>query len=250
MGEMRAALKRRRKLPDRDVRMRNVSRPLSNEEFLFVGRFRCGNLSGHAWPARSRASGALTRGATERATRRAHEVSVVNYRSSRPKGGTLIAAWSLARAGRFRVSGFVLSPGITPAVISALSIELPLVLGLGYVFFRTRGLELGIAVNAVLLAVIKGYTDYTDLPDMLVAVGALAAGVAVAWGTVAPPGIPSRAEAMVLSAVGTYAVLLGTIKIVTDPYDPFDTFLGAMAVVAGALLLRWASSRRHRSAAS
>ncbi|HLY76406.1 MAG TPA: hypothetical protein VKT21_00805 [Thermoplasmata archaeon] len=148
------------------------------------------------------------------------------------------------------MSGFVLSPGITPALISGFSIELPLVLGLGYVFFRTRGLELGIAVNAVLLAVIKGYTDYTDLADMLVAVGALAAGVAVAWGTARPPGVPSRPEAIVLSVVGTYAVLLGTIKIVTDPFDPFDTFLGAMAVVAGALLLRGASSRRHRSAPS
>ena len=141
------------------------------------------------------------------------------------------------------MTGFELSPGITPTLVSIFSIELPLAFGLGYVLFRDRGLEAAIALNAVVLAAIKVYTDYSDFYDMLVAAAALAAGLAMGGLLVAPDRNPSRGARLVVLVVAVYAIPLGTIKILTDVYDPFDTFLGASAVIAGAILLRWALVR-------
>lgn len=136
------------------------------------------------------------------------------------------------------MTGFILSPGITPALVSAVSIELPLAYGLGYVLFRTRGLDLAIVLNALLLGAIKIYTDYPDPYDMLVTAGTLASGLAM-WGlTRGRAWVPSRKERTVLAAVAWYAIAAGVLKIVTDPYDPFDTFLSASAIIAGGFVLQ------------
>jgi hypothetical protein len=143
------------------------------------------------------------------------------------------------------MSGFVLSPGITPALISAISIEIPLVLGLGYAFYRNRGFEVAVVLNALALSAIKVYTDYLDFYDMLVAAAGLLSGFALG-GTLARPGASlTRPLRGLLDVVAGYSILLGALKIVTDPYDPFDTFLGAFAVVASVILLRWIWTRTH-----
>lgn len=137
------------------------------------------------------------------------------------------------------VSGFVLSPGITPELVSACAIELPLVLGLAYVFYRNRGLEFAILLNALAYGAIKVVTDYFDVYDMLVTAGCLGAAI-VMVGSLRRPSNPPRGRVRFGGfAVALYGILVGTVKIVTDPLDPFDTFLSALAILAGALVVRW-----------
>jgi hypothetical protein len=142
------------------------------------------------------------------------------------------------------VTGFVLSPGITPALVSAFAIELPLVFGLAYVVFRNRGLEFAIALNALALGVIKVVTDYADPYDMLVAAGTLLAGGAMFGVALRPASPPYRLAPAALLIVGFYGIAVGAFKILTDPLDPFDSFLSASAIIAGAFLLRWVFMRR------
>ena len=144
------------------------------------------------------------------------------------------------------MTGFLLSPGITPALVSACAVELPLALGLGYLFYRDRGLEVAIGLNAVGLAAIKIYTDYADIFDLLLAVVVLAAGLAWLVLRLSPDRSPSRLIRGGSMALATFAVPLGAIKVISDFYDPFDTFLACMGILAGALLLRWSLSGPSR----
>jgi hypothetical protein len=149
------------------------------------------------------------------------------------------------------MTGFALSPGITPALVSVFSVELPLVLGLAYVFFRGRGFEFALALNAIVLGAIKLYTDYSDFYDVLVALAALLPGVVVLAKvvlterlTVRPLSRPLRG---IVVLVAVYAIPFGLLKIFLDFYDPFDTFMAVTAIVAGALLLRWLFGRPSSS---
>lgn len=143
--------------------------------------------------------------------------------------------------------GFVLSPGITPALVSAVSIELPLSFGLAFVVQGARGLEFAVLLNTFALSVVKVVTDYSDPYDMAVTAGALLAGLAMT-GLVLRPGRPgrrgSRAGAMV---AGLSGIALGAFKILTDPLDPFDTFLSACAIISGGYVLRRLFDRSARS---
>jgi hypothetical protein len=146
----------------------------------------------------------------------------------------------------FDVTGFVLSPGITPALVSAFSIEIPLAMGLAYVFFRNRGLEFAFVLNALALGVIKVYTDHADPYDMLVAAGTLLTGVGMLGLAVEPALRPTGWARASVPALGIYGIAVGAAKILTDPLDPFDSFLSASAIIAGAFLLRWVFSRPSR----
>lgn len=151
-------------------------------------------------------------------------------------------------AGVVRVSGFVLSPGITPALVSACAIELPLVLGLAYIVFRNRGLEFAIFLNALAYGAIKVGTDYADIYDMLVAAGCLAAALTMTGSLRRPTEPPHGSLRLGGIAVAVYGIFVGLFKIVTDPLDPFDTFLSVLAILAGALVLRWTFFARSGSA--
>ena len=71
------------------------------------------------------------------------------------------------------MSGFVLSPGITPELAEAFVVELPLALALGAIGDGRRGLWTALGVNAALLGAIKLVTDYSDPLDVPVAFSGL-----------------------------------------------------------------------------
>ena len=98
---------------------------------------------------------------------------------------------------------------------------------------RRKSFDALVSAGGVLLAIV------------LVAAGALAGGLALLDVSLRVSHPPSRLEAVVFQVVGAYAVLFGTIKIVTDAYDPFDTFLGAFGIVAGTMVVRWVYGRRR-----
>ncbi|MCI4347809.1 MAG: hypothetical protein L3J97_04225 [Thermoplasmata archaeon] len=140
------------------------------------------------------------------------------------------------------MTGFLLSPGITPALVSACSVELPLTLGLAYVLYRGRGLEVAIGLNAVAFAAIKIYTDFSDVFDLVIAVVVLFAGVVWLVLSRSPTRSPSGLIRGVSFLLAALALPLGALKVISDFYDPFDTFVACLGIVAGALLFRWALS--------
>lgn len=133
------------------------------------------------------------------------------------------------------MSGFALSPGLTPALTDAFLLEIVLAIGVGRLLDRDRGLETALALNAVALSVVKLVTDWGDLPDVPVGIAGAVAGLTLllrTWGG-APSLFRSPWPARLL---GGLAALLGAIKGFGDFYDPFDLTLGTVLVVVGAWL--------------
>ncbi|MCI4330781.1 MAG: hypothetical protein L3K19_02895 [Thermoplasmata archaeon] len=151
------------------------------------------------------------------------------------------------------MTGFLLSPGITPQMTDLFVLEFPIALGFGYFLQGRRGVELVVALNAVVLALIKLTTDLPDPWDVLVAVGVLAGGLGVAYPLLAE-GAPRLSFGL---SVGLGAVVgaLGCLKALSDFYDPFDLLMADLGIVTGLwlgrpLFERWfpalARSGRHR----
>ena len=133
------------------------------------------------------------------------------------------------------MSGFLLSPGITPELTDVFVLELPIALGVGYLLGGRRGFELAFAANAVVLAIVKLVTDYFDPWDDAVALSALFAGGL--WiGVREGGGVGGRAARTILGVVGIASLLFGLLKL-TDFYDPFDLLLADAAIVSGIALL-------------
>ncbi len=135
------------------------------------------------------------------------------------------------------MSGFVLSPGITPLLTDLFVVEFPILLAFGYLWKAGRGIELAIAANALAMSLIKLVTDYSDLYDDLVAGATLLSGglLLVHAASSSRPRVPAARALEVLIAVG--AIGLGLTKIRTDFYDPFDALLADLGVVSGAIVL-------------
>lgn len=143
------------------------------------------------------------------------------------------------------MSGFVLSPGITPMLTDLFVLELPIALGVGFFAARGRGFEIVFAANLLLLGIIKAITDYADLPDLVVAVSGIIGGSV--WLELAVRRVPrERPYGGLLAALGPLLVVVGAIKL-TDFYDPFDLLLADAVIVAGAALWWY---RRPRSVSS
>jgi hypothetical protein len=137
------------------------------------------------------------------------------------------------------VTGFMLSPGFTPELTDFFVIELPLAVGLGYLFGRRLGFEIAFAANTLILGLVKLVTDYSDLPDAVVALGAIAAGLA--WLLLATQVLRGPRALRTLGwGLGAFCVLLGVLKL-QDFYDPLDLLLGDALIIAGVAL--WL--RRH-----
>ncbi len=132
------------------------------------------------------------------------------------------------------MSGFLLSPGITPELTDIFVVELPLAVGLGYLLGRRYGFEVLFALNAVALGAVKWYTDYFDLPDVAVALAAIVGGAL--WLATLVERVPAnRARRTAFSVLAPIFALVGAVKLL-DFYDPFDILLAdAVIVVAVAL---------------
>jgi len=129
------------------------------------------------------------------------------------------------------MSAFVLSPGITPELADAFVIELPIAVGIGYLLARRTGFAFAFALNALVLGTLKVVTDYGDLPDVLIALGALASGAT--WAILSIRGRSSARAARAWCAVlGVGTLVAGLVKL-RDFYDPFDLLLADCAVVSG-----------------
>lgn len=134
------------------------------------------------------------------------------------------------------MDGFLLSPGITPTITDVFVVELPILLGLAYACFGRRGVVAGFALNGLALGLVKVYTDWSDLLDLVVALAVLAASVAILLPLEGPKST-ARARSVAVRSLGGVAVLLGLLKIALDFFDPFDVLLADVGVVAGLWLL-------------
>jgi len=137
------------------------------------------------------------------------------------------------------MTGFDLSPGITPALVGAVAVELPLALALGHLLLRERGFAIALGMNGVVLGAIKVLTDYRDLYDTTLALLALAGGLAlVAW----TGDRRWRVPGVVLLFLGVYGSSFGITKLIGDFYDPFDLMVADLAISLGA----WAALQQWK----
>src|SRR4029077_12723227 len=116
---------------------------------------------------------------------------------------------------RASVTGFTLSPGITPILAEFYVAELPLALALGYAFADRRGFEIAFGLNAFVLGSIKLATDFTDLQDLPVALGGISIGLSVLVATLRGDAI-RRLPGLLWRMGGAVAIVVGAIKIARD----------------------------------
>lgn len=133
------------------------------------------------------------------------------------------------------MTGFELSPGITPALTDIFVVGVPLLIGLGYLLAGRRGFEFAFGASAVVLGAVKLYTDYTDPFDVVVALAALLGGGFWLRYAGLGRGWTGRAVSTTAWVGGLGCVVVGLLKL-RDFYDPFDILLADAAVVAGAAL--------------
>ncbi len=139
------------------------------------------------------------------------------------------------------MSSFLLSPGITPEITDVFVVELPIALGLAYLWGRRYGFEVAIALNALALGAVKWVTDYFDLPDVLVALAALVGGAL--WLANLSGRLPeSRLRRAGYAMIAPIFAVIGLAKLF-DFYDPFDILL-ADAVILSAVAL-WVYRRSN-----
>lgn len=132
------------------------------------------------------------------------------------------------------MSGFLLSPGITPLITDLAVLALPLGLALGYLLHPPRGFELGLAAVTLALGLVKLATDPFDLLDLPVALGGILIGGSLLAHAVDHP-VLAWMPGPLWRSFGVLAVAVGAFKIATDPYDPFDVELAALVLGLGGL---------------
>jgi len=134
------------------------------------------------------------------------------------------------------MSGFALSPGITPELTDAVILESALLLAVLIAWRGAEGAQLAVALNAVALGAIKLATDYSDLGDLPVALAGVGAGAFVLWANL---GDPTRYRPHRAAEIGVGAVLMaiGATKATLDFYDPFDLLLAALVIAIGLWLV-------------
>lgn len=132
------------------------------------------------------------------------------------------------------MSGFLLSPGITPELTDIFVTELPIALGLGYLLGRRVGFEFAFALNALVLGIIKLVTDYSDLEDDAVSLAAILGGI---FWMASSRGLLDERRGLrgLVSVLGLLFVLIGLLKL-QDFYDPFDLLLADLVIVSGIAL--------------
>ncbi|HZY69488.1 MAG TPA: hypothetical protein VFF67_00725 [Thermoplasmata archaeon] len=134
------------------------------------------------------------------------------------------------------MQSFLLSPGITPLLADLFVSEVPVAIGLGLVLARSRGVLLAVALNAWAMGAIKLVTDWQDLPDAVVAVGAVLAGGVLVVAAARPEWL-GRVHSAGWIAGGLLLIGLGAFKIRFDFYDPFDVLLADLEVIGGLVAL-------------
>jgi hypothetical protein len=130
------------------------------------------------------------------------------------------------------MSGFLLSPGITPTLTDAALVVFLVGLGAGSVLGGRRGFVLGLAAAGTIVGAIKLYTDWADPKDDLIALVAVAAVLFWAVSTVIPT-VRTRFPAVLGYAGATIAILTGMYKAGGDFYDPFDLLVAFTSLLGG-----------------
>jgi hypothetical protein len=143
------------------------------------------------------------------------------------------------------VDGFRLSPGITPFLTDLFVVGVPIALGVGYLLGRSRGSQTALGASALALGAVKLFTDYPDVGDDIVAIGALLAGLAFLAQALRPDWV-YRVPRSLFGVGAVVLLLVGAYKIRTDFYDPFDLLVADLTFVGG-LAAAFLARRNRRS---
>ncbi|MHB1869141.1 MAG: hypothetical protein ACYCPP_09385, partial [Nitrososphaerales archaeon] len=126
------------------------------------------------------------------------------------------------------MSGFNLSPGITPFIADIAILGLVLSFGLAAFLSRRSGLRpalLVLGIDSVLVSVFKLYTDYADFWDALLAMIILIEALFVIQLGSRKSKLQSGLTRKLALVFGILGLVLSADKILSDFYDPFDLLL-------------------------
>jgi len=132
------------------------------------------------------------------------------------------------------MSGFNLSPGITPFITDIAILGFVVSFGLAAFLSRRSGLRpslLILGIDSVLVSVFKLYTDYADFWDALLAVIILIEALFVIQSGSRKPKLRSGFTRKLALVFGIVGLVLSADKILSDFYDPFDLLLSCQGVL-------------------
>ena len=137
------------------------------------------------------------------------------------------------------MTGFSLSPGITPLITEVAIICFALSLGLSAIFSRARftTFYLAIGLNALTLSLLKIYTDYFDFWDAFLGLMIAVESVVLMAMQLRESNVRRRYEWVMAITLVLVVLSLSTYKILSDFYDPNDVLLSCSGILAGVAIL-------------
>jgi len=145
------------------------------------------------------------------------------------------------------MSGFNLSPGITPFITDIAILCFVISFGLAAFLSRRSGVRpslLILGIDSVLVSVFKLYTDYTDFWDALLAVIILIEAIFVIQSGSRKLTLQSGLTTKLGLVFGILGIVLSADKILSDFYDPFDLLLSCQGVLCAFAILEERLAKR------
>jgi hypothetical protein len=141
------------------------------------------------------------------------------------------------------MSGFNLSPGITPLITDVAFAGFALSFGICFALFQKshpRAIFIALGIDSIALSVFKIYTDYLDFWDVVLSVFILTEGLM----TLSVPALENRS---ILLRLGIYVVVglgiaFSLYKVLSDFYDPYDLLLSCCGIVCGIAIAKATST--------
>jgi hypothetical protein len=141
------------------------------------------------------------------------------------------------------MSGFNLSPGITPLITDIAVAGFALSFGVAFVLSRKDHYNpalIALGINSIALSVFKIYTDYLDFWDVVLSIFILVEGfIALRASYFNNRSIPIR---LVIYVIAGLVISFSLYKVISDFYDPYDLLQACCGIVGGALISKSATN--------
>lgn len=136
------------------------------------------------------------------------------------------------------MSGFNLSPGITPFITEMAIIGFALTFGLTAIYSKapSKAFYLAVGLNALALSVFKIYTDYFDFWDAFLGLIIATEAIVLIVGRLRVPSNWNRGARLIATILVAIVISLSVYKILSDFYDPYDVLLSCLGILGGAAI--------------
>ena len=164
---------------------------------------------------------------------------LVEYTASHSSSLQLEATLDLTRSGELAMTGFNLSPGITPFITDVALIGVVVSLGFAAVLSRKNSFAIYwvLGIDSLAVSLFKVYTDLFDFWDLVLALFVVFESVLLFLACFRGSSflrLGVRAFSVVLALL---SISFSILKISFDFYDPFDVLLSCLGIIAGFSIL-------------